>query len=88
MEIVQGENVEFLCKVRGKPLPEVVWYKDIPLQKDEDVENVQRFEDEESFEIESKATIENIQISQEGKYKVKAINSAGIVKCELPVTGM
>ena len=87
VEINLGENAEFFCQVRGKPLPDLVWYKDIPMKKDEDLTNVQTTDDLENSVVESKAIIEEIQLEDEGKYKVKATNSVGMVKCEVPVSG-
>lgn len=88
VEVLEGQTGEFVCKVRGKPLPDIEWYRDIPLRKDEYLENVHNLVDDANLEIESKAWIENIQLPDEGNYKVKATNQAGSVKSEVPVTGI
>ena len=87
IEIMEGETGEFECKVKGKPLPDIQWYRDIPRRKDEDLENVQNLPNEVNSEVDSKAWLDKVQLSDEGTYKVKATNSAGSVKCEIPVTG-
>ena len=85
VELIEGEPSELKAVATGRPLPDIVWYKDNTEIVDgevADVENVQA-----DGESRSTLSADPVQLSHDGKYKIKATNCAGSVKAEFPMTG-
>ena len=68
------------CKVYGKPIPEVTWYRDdVPLDGQPKVK-VKSNETSRKLQIESSLKLEDTELSNDsGEYCVKAENAAGKV---------
>lgn len=78
----EGENVEFECKVEGKPQPDVRWFRDGQEIGPGDAH----------FELKSEAggvqklIIHQVTAEDQGNYKVEATNSAGSMSSKAPLT--
>lgn len=72
-QVVEGQAIEFSCKIVGKPVPTVQWYKGDKLIKPSKYFQMSRTADEYTLRI-SEAFPED-----EGDYKCVAYNSAGRV---------
>lgn len=72
-EITEGETVKLVCKVKGKPEPEIEWFKD-----DEPVETDQRIKVDYG-EQESTLTIKDAVLDDEADYKCVVTNDLGSV---------
>ena len=74
IEVVEGESATFLANVSGKPLLEILWFKDDkPLGKHE------RIEREETPDGSVRLTINKTVLEDEGNYKCVARNGFGEV---------
>ena len=85
VEVIEGEPASVTAVATGRPLPDLVWYKDNKALADGEevsIENVQA-------DGESRGTMDAdpVQLSHEGKYKVKATNVAGSVSAAFPISG-
>jgi hypothetical protein len=83
-EVKEGETAKFQCRVFGKPLTEIEWYKDDTLIED-DAEGIS-FETRDAYEI---LIIRDASPSDEAEYKVLARNPLGTAtsSAELLVEG-
>ena len=85
VEVIENQDAEIVVVAEGKPCPQLVWYKDGKLLKEST--DVSMAELPDGQEVTGKLTLRNTQLSQEGKYSVKATNKAGSVKTEIPIAG-
>lgn len=74
-EVKEGDKAIFQCRVLGRPLPEIEWYKDDQLL--EESENV-KFENRDDCHS---LIIENVSLNDEAEYKVIARNPLGTAAC-------
>ena len=88
VETIKGSDVNFACKVTGKPSPKITWFKDAKtIKKDKNVA-LETKEDEDNLVVESDVKLTNVApVSSEGKYTVEASNLAGSVTHEVDLIG-
>jgi hypothetical protein len=86
LEVIEGQPAELVVKAQGKPAPRIVWYRNDKLVKQDD--KVQLETTEEGLESTGKITFPAIELAREGRYTFEAVNEAGKVKAEVPITGM
>lgn len=77
VEIAEGGKVKFVCKVRGKPLPDLSWLKDEKAIAETDNTQVDYQQDIEKIEVESVLSLKKMSASDESVYKVEAENAIG-----------
>lgn len=74
--VQEGEMARFKCKIKGRPMPDIVWKFDEQPIKEGDIYKIQPGEDGECTLILPEAFPEDA-----GRYTVKAINPSGTVEC-------
>ena len=88
-EITEGDDLDLQCLVTGKPLPNIVWYKNNKDMSQLKNVNVESSETPENYETGSELTVKNVDKDiHTGRYTIEATNSVGTAKHELVVTGM
>ena len=74
-EVKEGDEARLTCRVRGKPEPEIEWYKDDDLMEESDTV---------IFEIQDDSyalIIKNVSLADEAEYKALARNPLGTASC-------
>jgi hypothetical protein len=75
VEVIEGANVEFTCRARGKPLPDITWLRD---DQAIDSENILASQKPDSFEVTSSYTIPSARLEDESaRYRIEAENNVG-----------
>ena len=74
-EVKEGGEAKLTCRVRGRPEPEVEWYKDDQLLEGSDTVT---FESQDGSHA---LIIKNVSLSDEAEYKALARNPLGTVSC-------
>lgn len=72
VEVKEGQTAKFQCRVFGKPMPEVEWYKDESLIE-LDADGIS-FDTKDGYEL---LIIHDVSLSDEADYKVLARNPLG-----------
>ena len=88
IEITEGDDLDLECLVTGKPLPDVVWYKDgEDVSKQKNV-MVQTSENVDALERGSEIVVKDVDRElHSGKYVIEATNSVGTAKHEVLISG-
>lgn len=81
ISVKEGESARFECKVKGQPLPTVVWYHDNQPIKSDSVYQILPGEDGEYTLFLSEVFPED-----SGTYTVKAISDVSEVECSATLT--
>ena len=76
VQVSEGKNAEFQVKVKGIPRPTIAWYKD-----DKKIESQDRYSIVEEENNVGKLIIEKCKVSDKGRVKCVAKNSAGEKSC-------
>ena len=76
VQISEGKNAEFQVKVKGLPRPTIAWYKD-----DKKIESRDRYSIVEGESNVGRLIIEKCKISDKGRVKCVAKNTAGEKSC-------
>jgi len=85
VEVKETEDTELVVTAEGKPCPQLLWYKEGRLIKDNGGFGIEEVQDRQVAT--GKLTLTDAQLGDEGKYSVKASNKAGSVKTEIPLAG-
>ena len=70
-EVREGDEAKFTCRVLGKPVPEIEWYKDDQLVEGSDTV---KFENQDGCHT---LIIKNVSLGDEAEYKMLARNALG-----------
>lgn len=70
-----GDEVRFTCRVFGRPVPDIEWYKDDQLL--EECETLKFENKDDSFSL----IIKNASLTDEAEYKILARNPLGTASC-------
>lgn len=78
MEVTEGKDVTFVCKVKAKPMVEIIWNRDgTPLEKDKHI-NIKDKQNKSELSTSSELTIKTVSTDlHEGAYDVEARNEFG-----------
>ena len=87
LDVIEGDRVELECKAAGKPLPQLIWYKSNKTLTSDSSTTFESRDCETKNEATSSMVISSVDVGHVGKYQVKAFNSVGSVKCEIPLSG-
>ena len=72
---MEGNNVALTCCTRGKPLPEVTWFRDDQVI---DPHNVKWSKNAEAFQVKSTYSILSASLDDEStRYRIEAENPVG-----------
>lgn len=76
-QAVEGQAAQLECAVKGKPKPEIKWYKDDKPLKPSDHVKIEEKVDGTQILI-----IDNVRAEDVGSYKCEAVNVAGKAKTD------
>jgi hypothetical protein len=80
-QVVEGESLKLVCKVRGKPLPMVAWLNADQQIIDSDRSTTEVKAQDDKLEVESTFRVKKIGVSDESdQYRITAANSFGQVE--------
>lgn len=87
-EITEGDDLDLECLVTGKPVPDVLWYKEgEDLSKRQNV-TVRTSENVDAYERGSEIVVKDVdRVQHSGKYVIEATNSVGTAKHEVLIKG-
>ena len=86
--VTEGDNVELTCTASGKPVPEILWYKDGKILNEDDHVIVESTGNDQNMECISKLSLRNILPGvHSGKYTMEAVNSVGKAKEDVYLKG-
>jgi hypothetical protein len=80
-EAKKGHKIEFSCKAKGNPIPDIVWYRNNQAIIPDNHYNLKTKQDEKKNQCDSYFTVEECDL------KVEASNKAGQVTHNFGVTG-
>ena len=87
-EVIASDKVKFSCKVRGKPLPEITWFKEENTIMGDDDITIETKERTNKLEVESLLCIKSALLNDESDlYRIEAENSIGNVVHDFGLTG-
>ena len=83
-----GEDVNWSCKTRGKPIPCITWYKDDEPLDGQPAITINNIETSHMLQAESMLKLERCDLEAEGAtYRVEAENQAGKVSHTFSLKG-
>ena len=86
-ETTEHEQVEIQCKVQGKPIPVLTWFRDgEPISSDKRIK-ISKVDDAENFERLSTLLIKKTVMEDESRYNIEAANTVGSADCEFNLDG-
>ena len=75
VEVREGDEAKLTCRIRGRPVPEIEWYKDDQLLDESDTV---KFENQDGCHT---LIIKNVSLADEAEYKALARNPLGTASC-------
>ena len=86
--VLEGEQFLLMCSTKGKPAPEVTWYKDGEPIEDDDNTMTSSEQDLKTLQTASKLLVQRADIEKhDGKMVVEVKNEVGEAVHEVEVTG-
>ena len=86
-DVTEGNTVELVCTVTGKPPPELTWYKDGKEIEHGELTDISVEQNPDAKSIIGRLRISPVTLDHDGKYRVKASNIVGSIKADFVVTG-
>lgn len=87
-DIPEGEKVSFVCRVHGKPLPEVSWLRNGRALTEADGASIERKQKPDKHEVESKLTLDKVILNDESEqYVIEAENAVGQASHQFGLVG-
>ena len=82
MERLVGDSAEFVCKAKGTPTPQFIWYKDDkPVKSDNPRYSITSADDLGSSV--SSLVITDLDIEDDGTFSCEVFNEAGKDRCKM-----
>ena len=87
-DVTEGDGVDLQCKATGKPIPQIIWYKDGQVCNEDDHVRLLGAEDDEGMGCECKLSLNDIiPASHSGKYTIEAVNAVGKTSHSITLSG-
>lgn len=87
-EVIEGQPMELMCHVKGKPLPKVTWYKNDKAVKQAGKTRLQNVEDKADLTVTSTISTKTVDVKRfDGTYVIEAVNPAGTARQEAMLSG-
>ena len=77
LEVVQGDRCDLFCKVKGKPMPDLLWFRD-----DEEIHSNEStvktsVQSDIDYDTEGTLRMKKVMSGNRGRYRIEAKNSVG-----------
>jgi hypothetical protein len=87
LDVVQGSRCELFCKAKGKPMPDITWFRDGEEIQSGDYVDLTAFQSDIEFDTEGTLKMKKTLSEYRGTYRIEAVNKVGFAAHEFEMEG-